>query len=309
MDILLANPRGFCAGVDRAIHIVESALEKYGAPVYVRHEIVHNKAVVRSLKEMGAVFIKEVSEVPDGATVIFSAHGVGKNVYKEAEKKSLFILDAACPLVKKVHLSAQKHDKLGTKVVLIGHKGHPEVEGHLGQTDSEMYLVGSAVDVENLPISKDEEVAYITQTTLSIDEAKTVIDALKNKFPNIKGPKSGDLCYATTNRQAAVAELARESDLLLIVGSSNSSNSNRLRELGEFIGIKSYLIDGPEDIDSKWFENCNLVGISSGASAPEHLVKAVVEYLKNNFSINSVKEITTMEENIKFSIPKELEDK
>jgi 4-hydroxy-3-methylbut-2-en-1-yl diphosphate reductase len=309
VDILLANPRGFCAGVDRAIHIVQTALKKHGAPVYVRHEIVHNKAVVSSLKEMGAVFIKEVAEVPDGATVIFSAHGVGKNVYKEAEKKSLNILDAACPLVKKVHLSAQKHDKVGTKVVLIGHIGHPEVEGHLGQTNSEMYLVGSSEDVEKLPMSKNDEVAYITQTTLSIDEAKTVIDALKNRFPNIKGPKSGDLCYATTNRQAAVTELSRESDILLIVGSANSSNSNRLRELGESIGIKSYLIDGPEDIVLNWFEKGNVVGISSGASAPEHLVKAVVEYLKKNFSVNSVKEITTMEESIKFSIPKELEDK
>lgn len=307
MEIVLANPRGFCAGVDRAIHIVEQALEKFGAPVYVRHEIVHNKAVVNRLKDMGAVFVKEVDQVPEGAVIIFSAHGVGNEVYENAHARDQKILDAACPLVKKVHVSAKKHDTEGRKVVLIGHKGHPEVEGHLGQIDGEMFLVSTPEMVKEIPYSEDEDIAYITQTTLSIDEAQGIIDVLKERYPNIIGPQKGDLCYATTNRQAAVRELANEVDMLLVVGSANSSNSNRLRELGESMGIRSFLIDGPDDIDLKWFENAERVGISSGASAPEHLVKAVVERIKENFSVSDVRNSITMEENIKFSIPAELQ--
>lgn len=308
MEILLANPRGFCAGVDRAIQIVEKALEKFGAPVYVRHEIVHNKAVVDRLKEMGAVFVKEISEVPEGAEVIFSAHGVGEKVYEDAANKNLTIIDAACPLVKKVHVSAKKHDSKGSKIILIGHKGHPEVEGHLGQIDKEMYLVSKPEDVNNLEFTQEDELAYITQTTLSIDEAKGAIDALKAKFPHIKGPKKGDLCYATTNRQAAVKELASSVDLLLVVGSSNSSNSNRLKELGETMGVESYLIDSPDDIDSKWLDGKSKVGISSGASAPEHIVQSVVEELKSLTTITQVGNSITMEENVSFSLPKELQD-
>lgn len=308
MKLLLANPRGFCAGVDRAIHIVERALEIHGAPVYVRHEIVHNKAVVNSLKEQGAIFVREVDEVPEGAVIIFSAHGVGTSVYQNAHKKNLTIIDAACPLVKKVHVSTKRHSSTGKKIVLIGHRGHPEVEGHLGQVDSEIHLISTPEEVAKLPLSKDEDLAYITQTTLSIDEAKGVIDVLKERFPNIVGPQKGDLCYATTNRQAAVRELASDVDMLLVVGSANSSNSNRLRELGESMGIPSYLIDGPEDINFDWFQGKERVGISSGASAPEHLVKAVVDLLQEKFPNTNVTSHVTMEEDMKFSLPPELRD-
>lgn len=307
MEIVLANPRGFCAGVDRAIHIVERALEKYGAPVYVRHEIVHNKAVVDRLKAMGAVFVNEVDQVPEEAVIIFSAHGVGHEVYENAERRNQHILDAACPLVKKVHVSAKRHDGEGRKVVLIGHKGHPEVEGHLGQIDGKMYLVSSPEGVADLPLSAEEDIAYITQTTLSIEEAQGIIDALKLRYPNIAGPQKGDLCYATTNRQAAVKELANEVEMLLVVGSANSSNSNRLRELGESMGIPSHLIDGPENINFSWFENVNSLGISSGASAPEHLVLAVIDAIKAKFAVTNVRNSITMEENISFSIPVELQ--
>lgn len=307
MKIILANPRGFCAGVDRAIHIVELALEKYGAPIYVRHEIVHNKAVVQELKDKGAVFVKEVTEVPEGAVIIFSAHGVGKAVYSEANKRKQIVVDAACPLVKRVHVSVNRHEKEGEEIVLIGHKGHPEVEGHLGQSEEgRIHLVSSPADVQNLPLSPEDDIAYITQTTLSISEAKEVIDELKKHFPNIQGPAKGDLCYATTNRQAAVRELSEKVDALLVVGSANSSNSNRLRELGESMGIPSYLIDGPEDIDFTWLENVNILGISSGASAPEHLVKGVVDTIKANFDVTEVTNSITMEENTHFSLPKEL---
>jgi len=307
MEIILANPRGFCAGVDRAIHIVERALEKYGAPVYVRHEIVHNKAVVDRLKEMGAVFVNEVDQVPEGAVIIFSAHGVGHEVYANAEARKQHILDAACPLVKKVHVSAKRHDGEGRKIVLIGHKGHPEVEGHLGQIDGEMHLVSSPEGVNDLPLTENDAIAYITQTTLSIEEAQGIIDALKTRFPQIEGPQKGDLCYATTNRQAAVKELANEVDMLLVVGSANSSNSNRLRELGESMGIRSYLIDGPVDISFEWLEGVQRLGISSGASAPEHLVKAVIDAIKQKISVTDVRNSITMEENISFSIPAELQ--
>jgi len=306
MEIVLANPRGFCAGVDRAIHIVERALQKYGAPVYVRHEIVHNKAVVQQLKDRGAVFVQEVSEVPEGAVIIFSAHGVGKNVYTDAENRKQKILDAACPLVKRVHVSVGKHEANGEVIVLIGHPGHPEVEGHLGQSEGNIYLVSTPDAVKDLALTPDQDIAYITQTTLSIAEAKIVIDALKERFPDIKGPEKGDLCYATTNRQEAIHELANKVDLLLVVGSANSSNSNRLRELGETMGIPSYLIDGPDDIDFSWFEGIERIGISSGASAPEHLVLAVVDAIKGFTEVTAVTNSITMEENVRFSIPEEL---
>lgn len=307
MEIVLANPRGFCAGVDRAIHIVELALEKYGAPIYVRHEIVHNKAVVQELKDKGAVFVKEVDEVPEGAVIIFSAHGVGKSVYNEANKRKQVVVDAACPLVKRVHVSVNKHEKSGDKIVLIGHKGHPEVEGHLGQSEEgRIHLVSSPEDVQKLPLSQDDNIAYITQTTLSISEAKEVIDELKKRYPKIKGPAKGDLCYATTNRQAAVRELSEQVDVLLVVGSANSSNSNRLRELGESMGIPSYLIDDYEDINLTWLKGAEKIGISSGASAPEHLVKEVVDFIKENFEVTTVTNSVTMEENTHFSLPKEL---
>ncbi len=306
MEIVLANPRGFCAGVDRAIHIVERALEKYGAPVYVRHEIVHNKSVVQQLKDRGAVFVQEVSEVPEGAVIIFSAHGVGKNVYSDAENRTQIILDAACPLVKRVHVSVEKHEANGEAIVLIGHPGHPEVEGHLGQSEGNIHLVSNPEAVVDLPLSPDQDIAYITQTTLSISEAKVIIDALKERYPNIKGPQKGDLCYATTNRQEAIRELANKVDLLLIVGSANSSNSNRLRELGETMGIPSYLIDGPSDIDFSWFDGITSVGVSSGASAPEHLVRGVVDSIKSFTEVTAVTNSVTMEESVRFSIPEEL---
>lgn len=308
MNILLAEPRGFCAGVDRAIQIVEKALEKFGAPIYVRHEIVHNKAVVESLKEQGAIFVKEIEEVPHGASVVFSAHGVAEKVYEDAEKKNLRIIDAACPLVKKVHNSAKRHDTKGRTIVLIGHAGHPEVEGTMGQIDGEMILVSSPDEVASLHIENTESLAYITQTTLSTDETKDIIDALKVKYPQIQGPTKGDMCYATTNRQTAVRELSEKVDLLLVVGSSNSSNSRRLAELGEQLGVESYLIDSKDHIQSEWLEGKQRVGISSGASAPEHLVQGVVEWLKENSSIESVESSVTMEENVKFNLPEVLQD-
>jgi 4-hydroxy-3-methylbut-2-enyl diphosphate reductase len=307
MNILLAKPRGFCAGVDRAIQIVERSLEIYGRPVYVRHEIVHNKAVVNRLREIGAVFVDEIDEVPEGAHVIFSAHGVAEKVYDAARFKSLHIIDAACPLVKKVHFSAKRHDANGLKVILIGHAGHPEVEGTMGQIEGEMALVSTPEDVATLPYTPEDDLAYITQTTLSIDETKDVIVALKARYPEIRGPEQGDLCYATTNRQTAVRELAAQVDLLLVVGSSNSSNSNRLRELGLALGVPSYLIDSPAMIDRSWLEGVKNVGISSGASAPEDIVQQVVTWLKSNFPVENVEECMVMQENVKFSLPKELQ--
>ncbi len=307
MEIILANPRGFCAGVDRAIQIVEKALEKFGTPLYVRHEIVHNKAVVSRLRSMGAIFVDELSDVPSSSNVVFSAHGVAESVYVEAEAKKLNIIDAACPLVKKVHNSAKRHDAKGDTVILIGHAGHSEVEGTLGQLDGTMLLVSNTGDVEKLDLSPDLELAYITQTTLSIDETKEIIDSLKEKFPNIKGPQKGDLCYATTNRQGAVKELASRVDLFLIVGSANSSNSNRLRELAESLDVKAYLIENSAAIENEWFANVKSVGISSGASAPEHLVQEVVESIENRFSDSKVIDSVYMVENVKFSLPKALQ--
>lgn len=307
MKILLASPRGFCAGVDRAIQIVEKALVKYGSPVYVRHEIVHNKSVVQRLRDKGAVFVDELNEVPAGAPVIFSAHGVAEKVYEDARLKNLTIIDAACPLVKKVHSSAKRHDKNGAKVILIGHAGHPEVEGTMGQLDGPMFLVGSPEDVENLPLTPEDDLAYITQTTLSIDETKGVIDALRQRFPAIRGPEQGDLCYATTNRQSAVKILAEKVQLILVVGSANSSNSNRLKELGLSMGVQSYLIDRPEMIQTEWFEGVDTVGVSSGASAPEDIVQAVVAWISERFPVSEVSEDVVLKENVKFLLPKELE--
>ena len=308
MKILLANPRGFCAGVDRAIHIVERALAKYGKPIYVRHEIVHNKTVVDRLQQMGAVFVEDLAEVPEGAVVIFSAHGVAEQIYADANARKQHVLDASCPLVKKVHLGAKRQYNQGAHVLLIGHAGHAEVEGTLGQLPAgEISLVGSVEDVETLQVPAGRELAYVTQTTLSLDETRDVIAALKLKFPQIKGPDKGDLCYATTNRQAAVRVLCEEVQLLLVVGASNSSNSNRLRELGSGAGVISYLIAGPRDIQPEWFTGIDTVGITSGASAPEEVVQQVVAWIQAHYPVDSVESRVLMEENVRFSLPAELE--
>lgn len=309
MKIILANPRGFCAGVDRAIHIVEKALEKFGTPIFVRHEIVHNQFVVDSLRRQGAVFVEEVDEVPPGATVVFSAHGVAEKVYEEALYRGNRILDASCPLVKKVHLSAQRHARQGAQVILIGHAGHAEVEGTLGQLPKgSIFLVGSVADVDKLPLEPETNLAYITQTTLSVEETRHIIAALKNRFPQIKGPERGDLCYATTNRQAAVREICKNAQLLLVVGASNSSNSNRLCELGKEYGTPSYLIASVADVRTHWFAGVSTVAISSGASAPEVLVQELVAWIQHNYQVESVEHSITMEENVKFNLPVELQD-
>ena len=309
MQIKLANPRGFCAGVDRAIEIVERALDLFGAPLYVKHEVVHNKYVVEDMKRRGVVFIEELSEVPDGVTCIFSAHGVSLEVRRQAEEKQLKIFDATCPLVTKVHFEVKKYSRDGYDCILIGHRGHPEVEGTMGQFDSsnggEVHLVEDVKGVADLEISQPENVAYVTQTTLSMDDTSSIIDALRKKYPKIIGPKKNDICYATQNRQDAVKQLAMEADIVLVVGSKTSSNSNRLRELAENCGCTSYLIDGPEDIESSWFfENC-VVGLTAGASAPEILVGRVVENLMAK-GASLPDSIEGKEENVYFSIPKEL---
>lgn len=308
MKIYLAKPRGFCAGVDRAIQIVERSLQKFGIPLYVRHEIVHNKAVVETLKAKGAVFVDDLDEVPPESVVVFSAHGVSEEVYAQAREMNLRVIDAVCPLVKKVHTSAKRHAAADRVVILIGHAGHPEVEGTMGQIDEEMLLVSKPEDVERLVVPEGKEIAYITQTTFSINETKETIEALRHRFPNIVGPQRGDTCYATTNRQQAVEELSKQIDLLLIVGSSNSSNSMRLKELGRGLGVASYLIDSAQQIDFSWFENVENVGISSGASAPEHLVQEVLQFLRDHFEIESEKELATLSENIHFTLPPELEE-
>ena len=307
MKIILAQPRGFCAGVDRAISIVEKALEKHGKPIYVRHEIVHNKTVVSDLRQKGAIFIEEIDDVPDNSVVIFSAHGVPKRVMEQSEERELLAIDATCPLVKKVHSAVQNHERQATTVILIGHEGHPEVEGTMGQLPKgKVKLVGSVEDVQNLSVDMDDSLAYTTQTTLSMDETVDIIQALKEKYPNIKGPDKGDLCYATTNRQKAVSQIVPMVDLFLIVGSANSSNSNRLRELGEEGGIPSYLIDEAKDLQTEWFENVKSVGISSGASAPEILVQGVLSWIKENFPDSESEEYVLLEEDVHFPIPKEL---
>ena len=308
-EIKLANPRGFCAGVDRAIDIVNRALDVFGAPIYVRHEVVHNKFVVDSLRDRGAIFVEEVSQVPDDVILIFSAHGVSKAVRKEAENRGLQIFDATCPLVTKVHIEVARYSREGRECILIGHEGHPEVEGTMGQYNNsrggEIYLVEDESDVESLIVKNPDALAYVTQTTLSMDDTAKVIDALRKKFPNIKGPRKDDICYATTNRQDAVRQLALECDLVLVVGSPNSSNSNRLRELAERCGTEAYLIDGPDDINPSWIKEKNSIGITAGASAPEVLVKQVIEKLQK-CGATIPKEMDGTPETISFSLPKAL---
>ncbi len=303
--IYLANPRGFCAGVDRAIDIVDLSLQKYGAPIYVRHEIVHSRQVVNSLRERGAVFVEELDEVPNGAIVIFSAHGVAKEVWEEARRRELKVIDATCPLVIKVHNEVNRDHANNYELILIGHAGHPEVVGTLGQTPDKIHLVSSVVDVENLKVENFDHLSYVTQTTLSVDECREIVDALHRRFPGIKGPHQEDICYATQNRQNAVKELAKYVDVILVIGSPNSSNSNRLRELAERFEIASYLIDSYRDIQPKWLENVHSIGIAAGASAPEVLVTEVVSYLKG-LGAEDVEEMTVVEEDVEFLLPKEL---
>ncbi len=309
MQIKLANPRGFCAGVDRAIEIVNRALDVFGAPIYVRHEVVHNRFVVDNLRERGAVFVDELKEVPDDSLVIFSAHGVSKAVQAEAKRRDLKVFDATCPLVTKVHMEVMRYSRDGTECVLIGHHGHPEVEGTMGQYDDSnggaIYLVENEADVTQLQVRQPDNLAYVTQTTLSMDDTAKVIHALREKFPEIKGPRKDDICYATQNRQDAVKNLASDCDVVLVVGSVNSSNSNRLRELAERIGAKAYLIDNAEQIQANWLENAKQVGLTAGASAPEVLVQQVVEKLKS-LGGETPEELPGVEENIVFSMPKEL---
>ncbi|WP_026878359.1 4-hydroxy-3-methylbut-2-enyl diphosphate reductase [Ignatzschineria larvae DSM 13226] len=305
--IFLANPRGFCAGVDRAITIVERALELFGAPIYVRHEVVHNKYVVDTLKAGGAIFVDELDEVPDGKIVIFSAHGVSKAVQEDAKNRGLEVFDATCPLVTKVHLEVSRFAKDAMDTVLIGHEGHPEVIGTMGQFDTQyggtIHLVETVDDVAHLVVKDPQKVAFVTQTTLSLDDTSQVIDALRARFPDIQGPKKSDICYATQNRQDAVKELAKVADLILVVGSKNSSNSNRLRELAEKEGTESYLIDRATDIDMKWLENHTLIGVTAGASAPDILVREVIEYLQNaGFQLEG--NMPGIEEDIVFPLPK-----
>jgi 4-hydroxy-3-methylbut-2-en-1-yl diphosphate reductase len=304
MKIYLANPRGFCAGVDRAIEIVELSLKIYGAPIYVRHEIVHSRHVVNSLRQKGAVFVEELNEVPDGSIVIFSAHGVAKDVWEEANHRRLKVIDATCPLVIKVHNEVNRDHTQGYELILIGHAGHPEVIGTLGQIPDKFHLVSSVDDVKKLEV-ENAHLSYVTQTTLSVDECRDIVEALNRRFPGIKGPHQEDICYATQNRQNAVKELAKFVDVILVIGSPNSSNSNRLRELAERFGIHSYLIDSSEDINQEWIKNARAVGITAGASAPEVLVTDVVAYLKKH-GATDVQELTVIEENVEFLLPKEL---
>ncbi|MFQ3246025.1 MAG: 4-hydroxy-3-methylbut-2-enyl diphosphate reductase [Arenicella sp.] len=308
MKILLANPRGFCAGVDRAIDIVERALELFDAPIYVRHEVVHNRFVVDDLKNKGAVFVDELNEVPDGSTVIFSAHGVSQAVQDEAASRDLKVFDATCPLVTKVHMEVKRYRDKGVEVILIGHQGHPEVEGTMGQADSGMHLIEEPSDVKGLQVANENNLAYVTQTTLSVDDTQIVIDALKDRFPNIKGPRKDDICYATQNRQDAVRSLSRDSDVVIVVGSTNSSNSNRLRELSENLGVPSHLVDKPEQIQREWFDGVDVVGLTAGASAPEILVKQVIDQIKH-WGGSVVNEANGPVESISFSLPIELRSK
>ena len=309
MQIILANPRGFCAGVDRAIEIVERALELFGAPIYVRHEVVHNRFVVDDLRNKGAVFVNELDEVPDDAMVIFSAHGVSKAVQQEAQRRGLKVFDATCPLVTKVHLEIARFSKDGQECVLIGHAGHPEVEGTMGQFDESqggrMYLLEKVEDVAKLSVNKPDTLAYVTQTTLSMDDTATIIDALRQRFPMIHGPKRDDICYATQNRQDAVKTLADASDVVLVVGSTNSSNSNRLKEVAERHNTPAYLIDNADEIDRAWLQGKERIGVTAGASAPEVLVEQVINRLKE-WGAETVDESEGRSETITFSLPKEL---
>ncbi len=305
MKIILAQPRGFCAGVVRAIDTVERALEKYGAPVYVRHEIVHNRHVVESLKAKGARFVEELSEVPSGAVTIFSAHGVSRQVENEAKSRALPTIDATCPLVTKVHNQGRRYVAQGRILVFIGHAGHPEVEGTLGQIDGELHLVESVEDVEKLPIAPDAPIAYVTQTTLSVDDTRGVIAALNRRFSDVEGPEIRDICYATQNRQTAVRELSRVCDVIIVVGAPNSSNSNRLREIGEEAGLPSYLVVGGADINAEWVKNAHVVGVTAGASAPEILVGEVVQALMR-IEPSEVSDLSGLKESVSFRLPAEL---
>jgi len=309
MEIVLANPRGFCAGVDRAIAIVNRALECFDPPIYVRHEVVHNKFVVDDLRQRGAVFVDELDQVPDDSIVIFSAHGVSKSVQQEADRRGLKVFDATCPLVTKVHIEVTRYAREGTEAILIGHEGHPEVEGTMGQYDKssggKIYLVEDEEDVEALVVEHPHKVAFVTQTTLSIDDTAKVIDALRTKFPKIQGPRKDDICYATQNRQDAVRDLAEKCDVVLVVGSPNSSNSNRLRELAERMGKSAYLVDNADELEKDWFKPDSKIGVTAGASAPEILIKQVIQRLQD-WGATPPQELQGREENITFSLPKEL---
>ena len=310
MDIILANPRGFCAGVDRAIEIVKRAIETLGAPIYVRHEVVHNRFVVDDLRQRGAVFVEELHEVPDNATVIFSAHGVSQAVRAEAARRGLKVFDATCPLVTKVHLEVARHCRAGRDVVLIGHAGHPEVEGTMGQWLAEagsgnIYLVEDLDDVDSLRIAQPQNFAYTTQTTLSVDDTRGIIDALRARYPEMQGPRNDDICYATQNRQDAVRLLSEQCDLMLVVGSPNSSNSNRLRELAEREGVEAYLIDGADEIDPRWVEGRRHIGVTAGASAPDVLVQGVIARLRE-LGASNLRELDGKPEDMVFALPKEL---
>lgn len=307
-EVVLAQPRGFCAGVDRAIDIVERALELHGAPIYVRHEIVHNRYVVEDLRNKGAIFIKELDEAPSGAIVIFSAHGVSRQVRDDAAQRGLQVFDATCPLVTKVHIEVSRMRAEGREIIMIGHVGHPEVEGTLGQADGGMYLVETPEDVANLKVADPDKLAFVTQTTLSVDDAAVVAQALRERFPNIVEPKKSDICYATQNRQDAVKIMAPQCDLVLVVGSTNSSNSNRLREVAERKGAEAYLLDKPEMIDPAWLVGKKRVGVTAGASAPEVLVNQVIQRLQE-LGVGRVRALDGVEENIAFPLPRELSRK
>ena len=305
MEVLLANPRGFCAGVERAIEIVERALAQHGAPIYVRHEIVHNRSVVESLRAKGAVFVEELAEVPTGGIVIFSAHGVSKAVRVEAERRGLRAFDATCPLVTKVHVEVAKMLKAGYEIVMIGHRGHPESEGTMGQAESGMHLVETVADVARLEVGSPERLAYVTQTTLSVDDAHAIVAALKARFPAIRGPKRDDICYATQNRQDAVKFMAPQCDVVIVVGSPNSSNSNRLREVAEHMGAQAYMVDSADDLRPEWIAGRKRVGVSAGASAPEVLVIELIERLKS-LGATQVQQLEGITEHVVFTLPREL---
>ena len=306
-EILMAQPRGFCAGVDRAINIVNEALARFGAPIYVRHEIVHNAYVVNELRDKGAVFVEELHEVPKGGIVVFSAHGVSQEVRKDAQERGLQVYDATCPLVTKVHLEVVKMCKDGFTVLMIGHAGHPEVEGTMGQVKEGVFLIEKLSDIDSLPFASDEKIAFVTQTTLSVDETKEIVEALTKKFPNIVQPRKQDICYATQNRQDAVKFMAPQVEVVIVVGSATSSNSNRLRELSEKLGVPSYMVDAPEQLKSEWFAGKRRVGLTAGASAPESLAQAIVQRIQE-FGPRQVRTLDGVVEDVTFSLPKNLVD-
>jgi 4-hydroxy-3-methylbut-2-enyl diphosphate reductase len=303
MKIILAQPRGFCAGVERAIEIVELALAKFGPPIYVRHEIVHNPHVVKRLADKGVIFVEETDEVPEGAVIIFSAHGVAEEIERHAKARGLRVIDATCPLVLKVHTEGQRYAKSGREIIMIGHEGHPEIEGTLGRIPGRVHLISRAEDVAKLQVNDPEMLAYVTQTTLSIDDTKSVIDALKTRFPNIVGPVTRDICYATQNRQGAVRELAKQVDLVLVIGAHNSSNSSRLRERAAEIGIPAYLIEDASQLDPAWLKGKKVVGITAGASAPEDLVQGLIEYIRKHENVEEVSVLPGVQEDVHFRLP------